>query len=55
MHINENNDMNNMSTFMHCGITSVLPIHKQCDIYELYNTSKAVAGVEISATAEKSS
>lgn len=55
MHINDNNDMKNVSTFMHCGVTSVLPIHNQSGIDELYKTSKAVARLEISASAEKSS
>lgn len=55
MHINDKNDMNNVSTFMHCGITSVLPINNQYCIDELYNTSKAVTILEICASAEKSS
>lgn len=47
--------MKNVSTLVHCGATSVLPIHNQYSIDELYKTLKAVATMEISASAEKSS
>ena len=52
--INHNN-MKNVSTLVHCGATSVLPIHKHYSTDELYKTLKAVARMEISASAEKSS